>query len=153
MPFSIMTSAFKEGETIPKRYTGTGEDWSPMLQWNGAPPLTKSFVLIVDDPDAPRGTWLHWLVFNIPSHTSELAEAISSSELASFGAVQGMNDFGKTSYGGPLPPPGKEHRYYFRLFALDTLLEEKGGATLGQLNQAMKGHVLADTHVMGRFQR
>jgi len=144
----LTSTAFQEGTTIPKQYTGDGKDVSPPLHWSGAPAGTKSFALIADDPDAPRGTWVHWVVWNLPADQHELAEGKLPA-----GVRQGKNDFGKTSYGGPSPPPGKPHRYFFKLYALDTTLDLADGASKQQLEQAMKGHILGSGELMGKYGR
>jgi Raf kinase inhibitor-like YbhB/YbcL family protein len=139
-------SAITEGAPIPKKYTADGVDVSPALQWQGAPPTTKSFALICDDPDAPRGTWVHWVLFNLPADKTELPEAVPATV-----GVQGKNDFGKLGYGGPSPPKGKPHRYFFKIYALDALLDLKAGATKPQLEKAMAGHILAQGQLMGTW--
>jgi Raf kinase inhibitor-like YbhB/YbcL family protein len=150
----LSSTAFPEGATIPKPYTGDGTDVSPPLRWNGAPGKTQSFALICDDPDAPRKEpWVHWVLFNLPADTHELAEGASTAATLPGGAKQGKNDFGNIGYGGPAPPRGKPHRYYFKLYALDSLLDLKEGATKPQLEQAMKGHILASGQLMGQYGR
>jgi hypothetical protein len=149
----LMSSAFEEGAAIPKQYTGDGKNVSPPLRWSDVPEGTRSFALICDDPDAPRGTWVHWVLLNLPGDTRELAEAVPATGALPSGARQGKNDFGKIGYGGPAPPPGKPHRYFFKLYALDSMLDLKEGATKQQLEQAMKGHVLAQGQLMGKYAR
>jgi Raf kinase inhibitor-like YbhB/YbcL family protein len=149
----LTSSAFQEGSTIPKRYTGDGDDVSPPLQWSGAPEGTKSFALICDDPDAPRGTWVHWVLFNLPADRSELPEAVPTTGALEGGAKQGKNDFGNPGYGGPAPPRGKPHRYYFKVYALDGMLGLKEDATKGQLEDSMKGHIKAMGQLMGTYSR
>src|SRR6516164_7719219 len=117
----VSSSAVTEGTPIPKKYTADGADVSPPLQWQGTPPTAKSFALICDDPDAPRGTWVHWVLFNLPAEQRQLEEATPGVEVLASGAKHGKNDFGKIGYGGPAPPPGKPHRYFFKLYALDTV--------------------------------
>jgi Raf kinase inhibitor-like YbhB/YbcL family protein len=146
----VTSTAFREGETIPKKYTGTV---SPPLSWTGAPAATKSFALICDDPDAPAGTWVHWVIYNLPAATQELAEGIPTEDTVPNGARQGKNDFRKVGYGGPSPPPGKAHRYYFKVYALDIPLDLAAGATKQQLEQSMKGHVLAHGQLIGTYAR
>jgi Raf kinase inhibitor-like YbhB/YbcL family protein len=148
----LSSSAFQEGAAVPRQHTADGKDTSPPLRWSGAPEATKHFALICDDPDAPRGTWVHWVLFNLPADTTELPEGVPASATAA-GASQGKNDFGKLGYGGPSPPRGKPHRYFFRLYALDAALDLQPGATRQQLEQAMKGHVLAEAQLMGTYQR
>lgn len=152
MAIKLESPAFAEAGMIPSRYTGDGEDVSPFLKWSGAPAGTKSFALIVEDPDAPGGLWVHWVVCDIPSDAKELPENASSAHKLPKGASEGMNDFHKTKYGGPCPPSGT-HRYYFRLYALDALLGLKPGATRKQVMDAMKGHVLAEGELMGKYTR
>lgn len=144
----LTSTAFQEGATIPKQYTGDGKDVSPPLRWSGAPAGVTSYALICDDPDAPRSTWVHWLVWNVPADQQELPEGKVPN-----GARQGKNDFGKIGYGGPAPPPGQPHRYFFRLYALDTVLDLPAGTTKQQLEQAMKGHTLALAQLMGKYGR
>lgn len=151
--FQISTTSFPVGGLIPKRYTCDGRDLSPALTWSGAPQGTKSFALIADDPDAPVGTWTHWLVWNIPASTHQLSEGVPKEAQLADGTRQGQNDFRKVGYNGPCPPPGKPHRYFFKLFALDSSLDVKPGASRKELEAAMKGHVLAQTEVMGRYGR
>ena len=153
MPFQVSTTSFPAGGVIPRKYTCDAQDISPELSWSGVPPRTKSFALIADDPDAPAGTWTHWLVWNIPASQHELMEAASRTHASTEQARQGQNDFHKVGYNGPCPPPGKPHRYYFKLFALDTDLDVKPGASREQLESAMKPHVLAQSEVMGRYGR
>ena len=149
----LTSSAFRDGETIPRQFTGDGSDRSPPLAWSGAPDNTKSFTLICDDPDAPRGTWVHWVLFNLQASTHELPEGVPPQGTLPDGAKQGTNDFRKLGYGGPAPPPGKPHRYVFKLYALDTLLDLMEGATRAQLEQAMRGHVLAEGQLIGKYGR
>ncbi len=154
MSFTITSAAFEEGGLIPSRYTCNGEDISPPLSWRGVPDGTASLVLIVDDPDAPdpaapRMTWVHWLVYNLPPDSDGLPEAVSEAGLPE-GARLGINDFKRTRYGGPCPPIG-QHRYFFKLYALDTLLPDLGAVHKPALLQAMDGHVLAETQLLGRY--
>lgn len=143
----LTSSAFSEGSAIPVQYTGDGKDDSPPLKWTGAPSDTKSFALICDDPDAPRGTWVHWVLFDLPGTTSELPAG------GSHLGVRGKNDFRRLGYGGPAPPPGKPHRYFFKLYALNAELILPEGATRAQAESAMKGHVLAEAQLMGKYGR
>src|SRR5215831_16591109 len=119
----LTSTAFTEDGNIPKQHTGDGKDISPELHWSGAPTGTKSFALICDDPDAPRGTWVHWVVFNLPPAKTVLPEGVPTTGKLASGAVQGKNDFGKLGYGGPSPPKGKPHRYFFKIYALDAVLD------------------------------
>jgi Raf kinase inhibitor-like YbhB/YbcL family protein len=153
MTIEITSTAFQPEEMIPKRYTGDGADQSPPLAWSNPPAGVKSLALICDDPDAPRGTWVHWVLFNLPAETRHLEEGVPTTETIASGAKQGKNDFGIIGYGGPAPPRGKPHRYYFKLYALDVSLELPAGATKSQVLDAMKGHVLAEGQLMGTYQR
>jgi Raf kinase inhibitor-like YbhB/YbcL family protein len=154
----ITSTAFEEGGIIPKKYTGDGDDVSPPLGWSGAPAGTKCFALICDDPDAPtKDPWVHWVMFNIAakngSESFELPEAIPIEEDLGERGKQGKNSFGKIGYGGPAPPPGKLHRYFFKIYALDKALDLKPAGTKQQLEQAMKGHLLAHGQLMGKYSR
>jgi Raf kinase inhibitor-like YbhB/YbcL family protein len=153
MSIELTSTAFQEGQTIPKQYTGDGRDLSPPLKWGDPPAGTRSLALIVEDPDAPRGTFTHWVLFNLPAEARELGEGVPPKPTLPDGAMQGINDFGKVGYGGPSPPPGKPHRYVFKLYALDTPLDLGPGATRQQLLQAMDGHVLDEGQLMGRYGR
>jgi Raf kinase inhibitor-like YbhB/YbcL family protein len=145
---TVTSTAFKEGGMIPGKYTCDDRDLSPQIAWSGVPAGAKSIALICDDPDAPAGTWVHWVVFNIPATAKELAEGASMPA----GAKQGINDFRKLPYGGPCPPGGT-HRYFFKVYALDSALTLKEGATKGELLRAMEGHVLAQGQLMGKYKR
>ena len=151
--FSIRAEAFNPGGDIPRKFSCQGSDTSPALVWTDPPAGTQSIVLIVDDPDAPAGTWVHWVLYDLPPSARRLREALPPTAEVAGGGRQGANDFGKTGYGGPCPPPGKPHRYFFKLYALDSTLNLKAGATKADVEQAMKGHVLAKTEVMGRYAR
>jgi Raf kinase inhibitor-like YbhB/YbcL family protein len=153
MAITLTSTAFGEGETIPKTYTADGTNVSPPLQWGDPPAGTQSFALIADDPDAPRGTWVHWVLFDLPAGERGLGEGTPAAESLPGGARQGKNDFGKLGYGGPSPPPGKPHRYFFKLYALDKPLSLSPGATKAQVEGAMKGHVLAEGRLMGKYGR
>ncbi len=148
----LTSTAFEHGATIPKKYTGDGADTSPPLRWDAPPAGTKSLAVICDDPDAPFGTWVHWVLFNLSAEARELPEGVPTKEQLE-GARQGKNDFGKIGYGGPAPPAGKPHRYFFKLYALDKTLELPAGATKAQAVAAMKGHVLAEGRLMGTYGR
>jgi len=150
---SITSAAFAAGETIPKKFTCDGPDLSPQLSWNAPPPGAQSFAMIMDDPDAPVGTWVHWVLYDLPANTTALAEAVPKDEQLSSGARQGRNDFGRIGYGGPCPPGGKPHRYFFKLYALDTKLGLKAGATKAEVERAMKGHVLGQGELIGKYGR
>lgn len=149
----IKSPAFQNGGGIPRKHTCDGEDGSPRLSWSEAPPAAKMFALIADDPDAPGGTWVHWVIYDIPASIKELPESIASGETLASGAKQGVNDFRKTGYGGPCPPPGSPHRYFFRLYALDAATNLKPRATKQQLLDAIKGHVLAEAELVGKYSR
>jgi len=153
MSFQISSTAFSNGGTIPKKFTCDGLDASPQLSWTEVPAATRSFALIMYDPDAPAGTWVHWVLYNLPANTKELPEGMEKQEQLATGALQGRNDFRKIGYGGPCPPPGTPHRYYFKLYALGTKLNLKAGATKPDLERAMKGHILGETELMGRYGR
>ncbi len=153
MNFSLSTKAFSAGGDIPAKYTCQGEDVSPALSWSEAPKHTQSFALLVTDPDAPSGDFTHWVLYDLPPVARQLPEAVAASEQLPDGSRQGVNGFRRTGYGGPCPPAGKAHRYYFRLYALDKKLDLAPGATRDALESAMKGHVLAQAELMGRYQR
>jgi hypothetical protein len=148
MAFSITSPAFAPGQLIPSKYTCDGQDISPPLQWSDIPADTKSLALIMDDPDAPVGTWDHWLVFNLPPDLAGLPEKASKPKEAS----DGKNSWGRLGYGGPCPPRGV-HRYFFKLYALDTTLALAQGANKGQLLSAMAGHILTQAELMGTYSR
>jgi Raf kinase inhibitor-like YbhB/YbcL family protein len=151
----LTSSAFKHGETIPKKYTADGADLSPPLRWEGAAKETKSFALICDDPDAPRGTWTHWVLYNLPADIDTLEEGVAQEETLPSGARQGKNSWPNRNIGyrGPDPPGGKLHRYFFKIYALDSVLDQAPGASKEQLENAMKGHVLAHGELMGTYGR
>ncbi len=153
MSFAVKTAAFTNGGEIPKKYTCDGADLSPALHWDNAPAITQSFALIADDPDAPVGTWTHWVLWEIPAKATALQEGVPKVEGLTDSARQGRNDFKRVGYGGPCPPPGKPHRYFFKLYALDAKLDVKAGASRGELERAMKGHVLAEAELMGTYGR
>jgi Raf kinase inhibitor-like YbhB/YbcL family protein len=153
MSFQLATAAFSAGGAIPRKFTCDGPDVSPKLTWNDPPGKTQSFALIMDDPDAPAGTWVHWVIYDLPANTRELAEGVAKQEQLSNGARQGRNDFGKIGYGGPCPPPGKPHRYFFKLYALGAKLGLKAGATKADVERAMKGHILTQAELIGRYAR
>lgn len=153
MSLAVTTTAFSAGGAIPKVYTCDGSDASPDLTWSGAPAGVQSFALIADDPDAPVGTWTHWLIWNIPPHSAGLPKSVPKDETLGDGTRQGRNDFRRIGYGGPCPPPGNPHRYFFKLFALDGKLDLRAGSNRTELEQAIKGHVLAQGELMGKFGR
>ncbi len=149
----LKSAEFPNGGDIPKKFTCDGGDASPRLEWTNSPAGTKSFVLIVDDPDAPSGTWVHWVVFDLPAEVRALPGAVPRGEQVQGGGSQGRNDFPQLGYGGPCPPPGKPHRYFFKLYALDSQLNLMPGATKSDVEQAMQGHVLAKAQVIARYHR
>jgi len=153
MAFQVTSTAFLPGEMIPKKFTCDGPDVSPPLAWNAPPAGTESFALIVDDPDAPVGTWVHWVLYDLPASAREIAEGVTKQEQLPSGARQGRNDFGKIGYGGPCPPPGKPHRYFFKLYALDAKPNLKAGATKADVERALKGRILGQAELMGRYGR
>jgi len=150
LPMSISSPAFTAGENIPVEFTGDGDNFAPPLAWKNAPDGTKAFALVCDDPDAPMGTWVHWVLYDLPADMTALD--ISQAALPD-GAKEGLNDFHEEGYGGPAPPPGPAHRYFFRLYALSAPTGLAAGATREQLQAAMDGHILAETQMMGTYQR
>ena len=153
MSFNLESSAFKDGGDIPKKYTCDGEDLSPNLTWNEPPAGTKSLALIADDPDAPSGTWVHWVYFDIPVQARSLPEGLSKNAELKDGSRQGRNDFGRVGYGGPCPPRGPAHRYLFKLYALNAKLDLPPGATKADVERAMKGKILGQAQLMGKYKR
>jgi Raf kinase inhibitor-like YbhB/YbcL family protein len=153
MALELKSPAFSNESKIPPQYTCEGKDVSPHLQWSGVPDGTKSLALISDDPDAPSKTWVHWVIYNIPAAARELPQGFPHDPSLPDGVCQGINDGGEIGYGGPCPPPGKPHRYYFKLYALNSPLEIKGTATKEKLLEAMKGHVLGEAVLMGTYER
>ena len=156
MTISITSSAFDNGSTIPGKYTCDGADISPPLTWSGVPDSARSLVLIVDDPDAPdpaapKMTWVHWVLCNIPPDASELVEGVTSEQLPP-GALEGLNDWKRTGYGGPCPPIGR-HRYFLKLYALDTVLPGMNKPTKAQVEAAMQGHIIAEAQLMGTYEK
>jgi Raf kinase inhibitor-like YbhB/YbcL family protein len=152
MSVTLRSTAFSEGGMIPRQYTCDGPNVSPPLAWDAPTSGVKSLALIVDDPDAPRGTWVHWVLFNLPADARSLPENVAPDKVLKNGAKQGTNDFRKIGYGGPCPPGGT-HRYYFKLYALDTMLNLDAGATKDQLLKAMEGHIVAEGQLMGKYSR
>jgi len=150
--FQLKTSAFSDGGVIPPKFTCDGADVSPALSWNDPPAGTKAFALIMDDPDAPAGTWVHWVLYDLPASVRELPEGVPKANDLEIGARQGSNDFHRIGYGGPCPPRGAAHRYSFRLYALDRLTALPAGAAKGDLERTMKGHIMAQSELIGRFQ-
>jgi Raf kinase inhibitor-like YbhB/YbcL family protein len=150
----LESASFREGEPIPKEHSRDGADSHPALAWSGAPAGTRSFALVCEDPDAPRGTWIHWVLFNVPETATGLDTGAAKGEQHPSGGVHGRNDFGESGWGGPAPPRGHGmHHYVFRLFALDTRLGLPAGASRSELEQAMQGHVLAEAKLTGTYRR
>ncbi len=152
MSMTLSSPAFSAGQAIPVTYSCRGQDISPALEWSDPPAGTQSFALIMDDPDAPVGTWDHWVLYNIPASARRLAEAIPAAASLPDGSLHGKNSWGRLGYGGPCPPSGT-HRYFFRLYALDTVLPLSSGASKKQVLEAMKGHILAQAELMGTFSK
>jgi Raf kinase inhibitor-like YbhB/YbcL family protein len=152
MAFEIMSPAFAKGEAIPRKYTCDGGEMSPPLSWRNAPPETRSFALIADGPDAPMGTWIHWVLYNMPAQVNSLPEGVLIGPSLPDGGQQGKNGSGQLGYQGPCPPSGT-HRYFFRLYALDKLLKMSPGASREQLLKAMTGHILAQAELVGSYTR
>jgi Raf kinase inhibitor-like YbhB/YbcL family protein len=152
MPLVLTSTAFKQGESIPVRYSCDGEDVSPALKWTEPPAGTQSLALILDDPDAPGGTWVHWVLFNIPAAARVLPEGVSDAAEQSDGGRHGENSWGQPGYGGPCPPGGTHH-YFFKLYALDQVLELAALASKAELEAAMQGHILAQAELMGTYSR
>ncbi len=150
--FTLSSSSFKNGGEIPSKFTCEGADTSPALKWSDPPKGTQSFALVADDPDAPAGTWVHWVIYNIPALTRELSESVPKTDETAGGVRQGVNDFRRVGYGGPCPPPGKPHRYFFKLYALDAKLN-LAKATKQDVEQSMRGHILARAELMALYKR
>jgi Raf kinase inhibitor-like YbhB/YbcL family protein len=153
LSLALESPVFSEGFAIPQDYTADGRNFSPPLRWRDPPEGTKSFALVCEDPDAPRGTWTHWLLFNLAAETRELPPNVAPTPDLDDGARQGKNDFGRIGYGGPAPPAGAPHRYIFKLFALDARLGLPAGATRDQLLEAIRGHQLAEGRLFGVYGR
>jgi Raf kinase inhibitor-like YbhB/YbcL family protein len=151
--FALSSPDFPSGGAIPREFTCEGKDRSPALKWTDPPAGTQSLALIVDDPDAPAGTWVHWVIYNFPATARQLAAGVAADSELSNGARQGQNDFQRLGYGGPCPPPGPAHRYFFKLYALDAKLDLKSGASKAEVENAMKGHALAKAELIGRYKR
>ncbi len=152
MSFLFFSSAFENGSYIPVKHTCKGQDVSPPLSWGGLPDKTRSLALVVDDPDAPRGVFTHWMVYNIPPAAKGLVEGVSRQGQLADGSLQGKNSASATGYMGPCPPPGRVHHYHFKLYALDQLLGLKAGASKEQVLNAMTGHILASAETVGLFE-
>jgi Raf kinase inhibitor-like YbhB/YbcL family protein len=148
----LTSAAFKEGEPIPRTYTCDGVNVSPPLEWGGVPKTAKTIAIVGDDPDAPGGTWVHWVLYNLPAENIGLVENLPATETLKAGGFQGKNDFGKIGYDGPCPPSGT-HRYFFKIYALDSELPLKAGATKAQLMKAMEGHIVVQAQLMGTYRR
>jgi Raf kinase inhibitor-like YbhB/YbcL family protein len=153
MAIQLTSSGFTDGSAIPTKYTCDGANVSPPLKWTNMPQGVKSIVLIADDPDAPVGTWVHWVLYGLAPSTSELPEGVPANETVLGGAKQGVNDFRGAGYGGPCPPRGNPHRYFFKIYALNAELTLKPGATKSDVLRAMEGHILAEGQLMGTYQR
>jgi len=153
MSLQISSNAFSPNESIPPKFTCDGQNVSPQLTWTGLPTTTQSFALIMDDPDAPVGTWVHWVLYDLPPNTRELAENVLNREQLPDGARQGRNDFNKIGYGGPCPPPGKPHRYFFKLYALDAKLHLRSGVLKADVERAMQTHIVAQAELIGLYSR
>jgi Raf kinase inhibitor-like YbhB/YbcL family protein len=152
MEIKLTSSAFEEGGMIPAKYTCDEDDISPPLKWDAVPDGTLSIALISDDPDAPMGTWVHWVLYNLPPEKRELPENFPEDETLPDGTRQGITDFGKAGYGGPCPPSGT-HRYYFKIYALDSMIDSATVLDKKALLEKMKGHILAEGQLMGRYKR
>lgn len=153
MPRMIVRSdSFEEGGSIPPRHTCDGADVSPPLEWSGAPDSTAAYVLVSDDPDAPVGTWVHWLLYDLPAAMTSVPEGVPASDTLAGGGTHGRNSWGRIGYGGPCPPSGT-HRYFFRVYALDRPLGLRPGATRAEVDAAMRGRVIAEGSLMGRYRR
>jgi Raf kinase inhibitor-like YbhB/YbcL family protein len=150
---SLTSSTFRSNESIPARHTCDGADLSPPLSWDRVPNGTQSLALIVDDPDAPRGVFTHWILFNLSAGARELPEGVAKTERPDVGGLQGQNDFGNVGYNGPCPPPGSPHRYRFTLYALDTSVDLEPGASKQDLLRAIEGHILGQAQLVGTYQR
>lgn len=148
----LTSTALKEGEAIPRTYTCDGVNVSPPFEWSGVPKAAKTLVIIADDPDAPGGMWVHWVLYNLPADNIGFVENLPATEKLVAGGFQGKNDFEKIGYGGPCPPSGT-HRYFFKIYALDVELPLKAGATKAEVEKAMSGHIVAQGQLMGTYQR
>jgi Raf kinase inhibitor-like YbhB/YbcL family protein len=153
MALELRSTAFNHQGQIPQVHTCDGSDISPYLSWNDPPSGTLSLALICDDPDAPKGTWVHWVLYGIAPEARELAQGAGGADQKPQGALQGKNDFGRLGYGGPCPPPGRPHRYFFKLYALDIRLDLQPGMTKAQLLKAMEGHILEQSELVGLYAR
>jgi hypothetical protein len=147
MSLQVTSSAFNDGDRIPRMYTCDDQNISPPISWMGVPSDTVSLALIMDDPDAPMGTWVHWVLYNLSPDLTTLEQGVIGV------GTDGKNDFNRLGYGGPCPPKGSNHRYFIKLYALDTMLDLKAGATKSQVESAMRGHILAQGQLMGKYGR
>ena len=152
MPFELTSSAFAHEGSIPSKYSCDGEDVSPPVAWSEPPEGTQSFALILDDPDAPAGIWVHWILYNIPAEARSLPEGVPATVELADGSMHGKNSWRRMEYGGPCPPGGT-HRYVFKLYALDTMLDLAAGASKERLTQAMEGHILDQAELLGTYTR
>jgi Raf kinase inhibitor-like YbhB/YbcL family protein len=150
---TLSSPAFSDGANIPKAYTCSGSNYSPALKWANAPEGTQSFAIIVQDPDAPFDPFCHWIIYNIPADQTSLSEKASPNGKLPAGALEGINDFGKIGYGGPCPPPNTPHRYFFKIYALDKMLNIQSSPRKNDLIHAMNGHILGEAQIMGMFGR
>jgi len=150
MSMQIFSNSFQANGFIPKKFTCDGKDISPNLKWSNFTENIKSFVIIMDDPDAPVGTWVHWVLYNIPPNINELPEG---ADINNFGAKQGKNSWGKNSYGGPCPPPGKPHRYFFKIYALDISTDFPEGLTKEEVLEKIENHIISRAEIMGYYKR
>ena len=148
----VTSVAFQEGQAIPRQYTCDGINVSPPLEWSGVPKSAKTIAIIADDPDAPAGTWVHWVLYNLPADNIGVVENVPSTETLKAGGFQGKNDFGKIGYGGPCPPSGA-HRYFFKVYALDNELPLTAAATKAELENAMSGHIVLQGQLIGTYRR
>ena len=153
MELTVSSTVFREGETIPAKYTCQGEDISPSITWGEPPDGTRSLAIIVDDPDAPGGVFTHWIIFNLPADTRQSPAAVPTQPQLDSGARQGKTDFGRVGYGGPCPPPGKPHRYQFTVYALDRTLDLAAGVSRSQVLEAMQGNILSRGRLTGIYER
>lgn len=152
MGIKLTSTAFNEGQTIPRTYTCDGMNVSPPLEWSGVPKTARTLAIIADDPDAPGGMWVHWVLYNLPADNIGLVENLPATEKLVASGFQGKNDFEKIGYGGPCPPSGT-HRYFFKIYALDVELSLKAGATKAEVEKAMEGHIVGQGQLMGTYSR
>lgn len=153
MSINVTSPRFEKGKPIPRKFTCDGDDISPLIRWDGLPKATVSVALLMDDPDAPNGTYTHWIVYNLPADSEGLEEIVPIQKNLDNGAIQGKNDFGKYGYGGPCPPQGETHRYFFKVFALDKKLDQEDGSDRGTLLQSIKGCIIDQGEYMGTYKR